>query len=234
MDPSHTNLDIFASAYTFCAHHSAKNLSDRGYINTLAPNSLDHASAGNMIWSQIIENDHEQRCFWENAIAEIKSSINSGAITTAHLLASQGLPERQAQYETWATKAVKALIASIRAELLASARAEMATQLEKKAEIDELELAEYQARYEPRERFSPVSPIDPRDLAMVDWDGPEPSIGRPSPSLSFLGASSEDEEGGEAAAAASYLDLDSLAPVVEVASAERLTQVKARMVDCLW
>jgi len=92
-----------------------------------------------------------------------------------------------------------------------------------------LELAEYQARNAPRERFSPVSPIDPKDLAMVDWDGPEPSVGRPSPSLSFLGEGDET-----AAAAAPHLDLDNSAPVVEVASAERLTQGKARLVDCLW
>lgn len=51
-----------------------------------------------------------------------------------------------------------------------------------------------------------MSSIDPRDLAMVDWDGPEPSIGRPSPNLSLLGASGEVNE--------DYLDLDSLAPLV--------------------
>lgn len=229
MDHSHTDLDIFASAYTFCAHHSAKVLSDRGYINTLDPNSLTSASAGAMIWSQIVETDPEQRLFWENAIAEIKNSINSGAITTARLAAAQGLPARQALYEIWATEAAEALIATTRGDLLSSARAEMAAELEKKAEIEELELAEYQARNAPRERFSPVSPIDPKDLAMVDWDGPEPSVGRPSPSLSFLGEGDET-----AAAAAPHLDLDNSAPVVEVASAERLTQGKARLVDCLW
>jgi len=118
MDHSHTDLDIFASAYTFCAHHSAKVLSDRGYINTLDPNSLTSASAGAMIWSQIVETDPEQRLFWENAIAEIKNSINSGAITTARLAAAQGLPARQALYEIWATEAAEALIATTRADLL--------------------------------------------------------------------------------------------------------------------
>ena len=59
---------------------------------------------------------------------------------------------------------------------------------------------------------------------MVDWNGPEPSTRRPSPVLSFLGASGEADE--------EYLDLDSLAPLVQVATAERLTPVKARIVDC--
>ena len=59
---------------------------------------------------------------------------------------------------------------------------------------------------------------------MVDWDGPELSIGRPSPNLSLLGTSGEADE--------EYIDLDSLTPLVQVASAERLTPVKARIVDC--
>lgn len=74
-----------------------------------------------------------------------------------------------------------------------------------------------------------MSPIDPLYLAMVDWDGPEPSIGRPSPDLSFLG---DEEEGEEEEAVAACLDLDGLEPLVEIASVESLTSVKASIVDC--
>ena len=217
------NLEIFACAETFCAHHSTKILSDHGYINTLAPSSLSHADAGEMIWSQIVEKDNDQQRFWVHTVLELKIAVHDEVITTEQLAAAKGLPERRANYEEWAAKAAEALIAFTRAELLASGRAEMVDELKKKAELE--------ARHETRERYSPVSPIDQMDLAMVDWNGPEPSNGRPSPGVLF-GASVEADEGEEAAAAAPYLDLDSLAPLVEVASAERLTPVKARIVDC--
>jgi hypothetical protein len=127
-----------------------------------------------------------------------------------------------------ATKAVEMLIAVTRAEFLASARAGALAGLEKKAEVEETRNAELkEARYAPSGRYSPVSPIHPMDLAMVDWGGPEPSIGRPSPVSPFR---LDEEE--EAATAAPYLDLDNLAPLVEVATAERLTPVKARIVNC--
>jgi hypothetical protein len=227
MSPTHTDSDIFASAQSLCAHHSAKILSDRGYINTFDPNSLTSAQAGAMVWSQIVENEEEQLHFWEIAAAEIKSALASGEISLAALAAAKGLPARQAEYEKWATKAAEALIAVTRAGFLASARAEVDDELRRRAEIDELERAEIQeARSEVlRGRYSPVSPIDPSDLAMVDWDGPEPSIGRPSPVLSV-------EVGEDEATAAPYLDLDRLAPLVQVATAERLTSVKLRIVDC--
>ena len=118
-----------------------------------------------------------------------------------------------------------------RAESLAASRAEALAEEEREAEVEErkkaarLEKARY---YKSREGHSPVSPIDPMDLAMLDFDGPEDSIGRPSPMSPFR----LDEEEEEAAAAAPYLDLDSLAPLVEVATVESLTPVKARIVNC--
>jgi hypothetical protein len=229
MTPTHADLDIFASAQSLCAHHSANILSDRGYINTLDPNSLTSAKAGAMVWSQIVEKDPEQCDFWENAAAEIKSALVSGEISLAALATAEGLPTRAAEYETWAIKAPEKLIAVTRAGFLASARAEVDAELRRKAKTDEFEVAELEkaGRCEaPCGRYSPVSPIDPRDLAMVDWDGPEPSIGRPSPVLSV------DVGEDEATMAAPYLDLDRLTPLVQVATAERLTSVKLRIVDC--
>jgi hypothetical protein len=229
MAPINTDLNNTFFAYTLCAHHSANILSDRGYINTIDPNSLTFAKAGAMVWSQIVENEEEQLHFWETAAAEIKSALVSGEISLAAIAAAKGLPARQAKCEKWATRAAEALIAVTRAELLTSARAEVNAELRKKAELDELEVAvlEEAGRCEaPCGRYSPVSPIDPRDLAMVDWDGPEPSIGRPS-SVLYVEV---DEE--KATVAAPYLDLDRLAPLVQVATAERLTSVKLRIVDC--
>lgn len=168
MAQTHTTLDIFASAQSLCVHHSAKILSDRGYMNTLAPSSLSSTKAGKMLWSQIAAIDNEQRRFWENALVEIESALATGSINADRLAAAQGLPSRQAEYETWATKAAEALIATTRARLLASARAEVDAEFKKKAEIEELVLAELEAPSEPRERFSPKSPIDPLDLAMAD------------------------------------------------------------------
>ncbi|KAM0690744.1 hypothetical protein Q7P36_009513 [Cladosporium allicinum] len=154
---------------------------------------------------------------FSSALAEIKSALSFGAISHARIVACRGLPARQAEYEKWATKAVEALVAS--------AYARMDAELRKKAEIEEVERSELQkALHVSCGRCSPVSSIDPRDLAIVDWDGPEPSIGRPIPVLSLLGASGEADE--------EYLDLDSLAPLVQVATAERLTPVKAGIVDC--
>ena len=171
-----------------------------------------------MVWSQAVKNEEDQLHFWETAVAEIESALSSGAISHARLVAGRGLPARQAEYEKWATRAAESLVAS--------AYAGVDVELRKKAEIEDVELAEIQeARYEAScGRSSPVSSIDPRDLAMVDWDGPELSIGRPSPNLSLLGTSGEADE--------EYIDLDSLTPLVQVASAERLTPVKARIVDC--
>jgi hypothetical protein len=229
MAPNRTTLDIFASAKTFCVHHSANILSHRRYFPFLALNSLDSAEAGAKVWSKIVQNYPEQRIFWEKAVAEIKTALNAGSISANRLVAGEGLPARKAEYETLATKAVEMLIAVTRAESLAVARARAPATLEKKAEVEEMRTAELEAaRYAPSGRYSPVSPIDRLDLAMVDWGGPEPSIGRPSPMSPFK----LDEEEDEAASAAPYLDLDSSAPLVEVATAERLTPVKARIVDC--
>jgi hypothetical protein len=223
MDQPNTNLDTFCSAQTFCAHHSAKILSNRGYINALALESRTPADAGAMIWSRIVKKSPEQRNFWENSSFEIKSTLAFGMITAARLVGTVGLPARQAEYRKWAAKAAEALIAVIKAEVEVG--------LKKKAEVDEFELAEFEAarceaRYALCGRYSPVSPIDPKDLAMVDWDGPEPSVRRPSPVLPVWGGHEEEQ-----AAEASYLDLDSLAPLVQMASTERLTPVKARIVD---
>jgi hypothetical protein len=229
MAPKHTTLDIFASAKTFCVYHSTKTLSDRGYFPFLTLNSLDSAEAGAMAWSKIVQNYPEQRIFWEKAVAEIKTALNAGSVSAARLVAGEGLPARKSEYETLATKAVEMLIAVTRAESLASARAGALAGLEKKAKVEERRTAELEeARYASSGRYSPVSPIHPMDLAMVDWGGPEPSIGGPSPMSPFR----LDKEEEEAASAAPYLDLDSLPPLVEVATAERLTPVKARIVNC--
>jgi hypothetical protein len=270
--PNTATLDIFTTAQTLCVHHSAKILSDHGYFNFLARNALYATEAAALVWSKIVENDAEQRNFWENAAFEIRSALASGVITTAHISITYGLPWRTAEYDEWATKASEKLIAVTRAESLAASRAEAVAEEEREAEVEERKKAAWleQARYyKSREGHSPVSPIDPMDLAMLDFDGPEPSIGRPSPMSPFrldeeeeeaaavspidpmdlamldldgpepsIGRPSPmpafwlDEEEEEAAAAAPYLDLDSLAPLVEVATAERLTPVKARIVDC--
>jgi hypothetical protein len=225
MAPNHTALDIFASAQTFCVRHSASILSHRRYFNFLALNYLTSADAGALVWSKIVDNYPEQRIFWEKAVAEIKTAINAGSISPARLVASEGLPVRKAEYEGWATKAAEKFVAVTKAESLAAARAGVLAGLEKKAEVKKVEAAEMK---ECR-GYSPVSPIDLLDLAMVDWGGSEPSIGRPSPMSPFR----LDEEAEEAAAAAApYLDLDSLAPLVEVATVECLTPVKARIVNC--
>jgi hypothetical protein len=229
MAPKHITLDIFASAKTFCVHHSANVLSHRRYFPFLALSSLDSAEAGALVWSKIVQKYPEQRIFWEKAVAEIKTALNAGSVSAARLVAGEGLPARKAEYETLATKAVEMLIAVTRAESLAAARAGALAELEKKDENEGVRAIEVkEARYEPSGRYSPVSPIHPMDLTMVDWGGPEPSIGRPSPMSPFR----LDKEEEEAASAAPYLDLDSLAPLVEVATAERLTPVKARIVNC--
>lgn len=153
-----------------------------------------------MVWSQAVKNEEDQLHFWEAAVAEIESALSSGAISHARLVAGRGLPARQAEYEKWATRAAESLVAS--------AYAGVDVELKKKADFEEMKRTELQkARHVSRGRCSPVSSIDPRDLAMVDWDGPEPSVGRPSPVLSFLGASGEADE-------------------------QYLTPVKARDVDC--
>jgi hypothetical protein len=114
-----TNIDrpnMFSSARTLCAHQSEHILSDRGYIDLLT-GSLTSAEAGAMVWSQIVEKDTEQLRFWENEAADIKAALASGAISHARIVTGRGLPERQAEYEKWTTRAVESLVASAYARL---------------------------------------------------------------------------------------------------------------------
>jgi hypothetical protein len=203
--PNNATLDIFTTAQTLCVHHCAKILSDRGYFNFLTRNALYAIEAAALVWSKIVENDAEQRNFWENAAFEIRSALASGVITTAHIATTYGLPWRTAEYDEWATKASEKLIAVTRAKSLAASRAEALAEEEIEAEIEKRKKAarlEEARCYKSREGHSPVSPIDPMDLAMLDFDGPEPSIGRPSPMSPFR----LDEEEEEEAAAVSPID----------------------------